>query len=58
MKKTIKISVALIALSFAANASAIPVQVPDSWYDNMLFRIGVMVGNPGFCRAHPQAWAC
>jgi hypothetical protein len=35
-----------------------PEQVSDGWYDNMMFRLGVMSGNPGFCRAHPQAWVC
>jgi hypothetical protein len=56
--KRIKLALAITALAVSTNAAAMPEQVSDGWYDNMMFRLGVMSGNPGFCRAHPQAWVC
>lgn len=56
--KKIKLALAIVALSFSTNASAMPDQVSDSWYGNMLFRLGVMSSNPGFCRGVPQSWIC
>ena len=58
MKKLIKAAIALMALSISATVSAMPEQVPDKWYSNMMFRLDVMAGNHGFCRGHPQAWIC
>lgn len=56
--KKFKLLTAVTALSLSASASAMPEQVPDRWYSNMLQRLDVMNSNPGFCRAHPQVWVC
>ncbi|MDP9422185.1 MAG: hypothetical protein M3Q19_05020 [Pseudomonadota bacterium] len=53
-----KLVVAVAALAFSTSAYAMPEQVSDSWYGNMMFRLGVLSGNSGFCRAHPGAWIC
>ena len=58
MRKSLKLAVAIAALTFATNAYAMPEQVSDSWYSNMMRRLDVMNSNPGFCRAHPGAWVC
>lgn len=59
MKKLrIKLTVALAALSFSTNAYAMPEQVSDNWWGNMMFRLGVMGNNPGFCSAFPGARIC
>jgi len=57
-KLPLKFAAAIAALTFSTNATAMPEQVSESWYGNMMFRLGVISGNPGFCRAHPGAWIC
>jgi hypothetical protein len=54
----LKFAMALAALTLSTHAYAMPEQVSDSWYSNMMFRLGVMNSNPGFCRAHPGVWVC
>jgi hypothetical protein len=56
--KTIKLALAVAALSFSAAAQAMPEQVPDRWHSNMMFRLEVMASNSGFCSAFPQVWIC
>jgi hypothetical protein len=57
--KRIKIAIAAAALSLSAGAQAMPQQVPARWYSNMLFRIGVMADNSGFCSsANSASWYC
>lgn len=59
MKKLrVKLVVAIAALTFSTNAYAMPEQVSESWYSNMMRRLEVMNSNYGFCRAHPNVWAC
>lgn len=54
--KTFKLAFGIVALSISAHASAMPEPVPDRWYDQMWFRIGMMTGNPGFCKAVSSWW--
>jgi hypothetical protein len=55
----IKFAIAIAAVSLSASAHAMPEQVPALWYSNMLFRIGVMADNGGFCRsAQSVSWYC
>ena len=56
--KKLKIAVAISALSLSSNAFAMPEQVPDRWYSQMLSRIDTLVENPGFCRGVSQSWWC
>lgn len=56
--KKIKLAVAITALTLSTSAVAMPEQVSDRWYDNMMRRLSVMAENNGFCRAHPQAPVC
>ena len=54
----IKLAIALAALTCSASAQAMPEQVPDRWYGNMMSRLEVMANNGGFCRAFPEVWVC
>ena len=51
-----KFALAVIALTLSTAAQAMPEQVPDRWYDNMMHRIGVMLGNPGSSKAQDSCW--
>lgn len=57
MRKT-KLMLAIVAMAWSAGAAAMPAAVPDSWWGNMMFRLGVMSGNPGFCQSHPSVRVC
>lgn len=50
--KQFKFGVGIMALCASAAALAVPPQVSVNWWDNMMFRLGVMADNPGFCRHH------
>lgn len=56
--KKIRLALGLVALSLSASASAMPEQVPSRWWDQMMFRLGIMSDNSGFCAAHPNVWIC
>jgi hypothetical protein len=58
MKKVLKLALAASLLTIPANAYAMPEQVSDSWYGNMMRRLEVMAGNRGFCQAHAGVWIC
>jgi hypothetical protein len=44
--RTTKLTFAIIALSVSASTAAMPPQVPDRWYTQMLARLAVMSNNP------------
>ncbi|MGZ2412296.1 hypothetical protein ACUXST_001725 [Sphingomonas sp. F9_3S_D5_B_2] len=57
MKKALIVS--LVAFTFSTSAYAMPPQVSVNWLDNMMQRLAVMAGNPGFCHsANGDVWIC
>lgn len=54
----IKLALGLVALSISASASAMPEQVSDRWWGNMMFRLSVMADNKGFCSAISYVSIC
>ena len=44
--KTLKLGLALTALTFSANASAMPPQIPSSWYGLMNFAWSMVAHRP------------
>ena len=59
MKKCKLAAIAVVG-AWSVAAQAMPPQVSENWYPNMMQRLAVMAGNPGFCirSRNGSSWIC